>query len=36
MVAAAPVVQLVAALGLQALVARAPKVARQHAVALAV
>ena len=36
MVAVAPVVQLVAALGLQALVARAPKVARQHAVALVV
>ena len=35
-VAVAPVVQLVAALGLQALVARAPKVARQHAVALVV
>jgi hypothetical protein len=35
-VAVAPVVQLVAEPGLQALVARAPKVARQHAVALVV
>ena len=34
--AVAPVVQLVAEPGLQALVARAPKVARQHAVALVV